>query len=220
MRIGWVFMFMVYNIDFLLKMGKKHQSGVLVINPFTPSAVSVIRLGRAVVRGKVQITKRQPVSFIITGFKKNENEINSKKYCNQKKAFLHYMRLQLVSSVEARWHHNAAPPIHNSMYLTRQPTVSLPSSINKKLQRDKRRPGKLIRGSHCESQIRVRSLISAASFGTAIILPLFFCTPLFLPSHFKAEAVVVVVVVGLNLLHVTHLGERKKRGVNCITPKC
>lgn len=35
--------------------------------------------------------------------------------------------------------------------------LSLPSSVNKKLQRDKHRAGKLIQGSHCESEMRVRS---------------------------------------------------------------
>lgn len=91
--------------------------------------------------------------------------------------------------------------------------LSLPSSVNKKLQRDKRRPGKLIQGSHCESQMRVLSppLSSPQPDGNsrlwhchnfASLLP----HSLFLPSHFKA-----LEGGGLKLLHVTHSVEKRGR---------
>lgn len=88
--------------------------------------------------------------------------------------------------------------------------LSLPSSVNKKQQRDKRRAGKLIQGSHCESQMRVRSpplsspqpdgnnrLWHSHNFASLLL------HSLFLPFHFIGG--------GLKLLHVTH--SRAKKGV-------
>lgn len=92
--------------------------------------------------------------------------------------------------------------------------LSLPSSVNKKLQRDKRRPGKLIRGSHCESQMRVLSppLSSPQPDGNSRLwhchnFASLLLHSLFLPSHFKAMGG----GGGLKLLHVTHSGEKRGR---------
>lgn len=116
-----------------------------------------------------------------------------------------------------RWWHLKKQVAIVIQTLSLYPNLSLPSSVNKKPQRDKRRAGKLIQGSHCESQMRVRfpPLSSPQPDGNSRLwhchnFASLLLRSLFLPFHFKAG--------GLKLLHVTHSGE-KREGKNCITPQ-
>lgn len=95
--------------------------------------------------------------------------------------------------------------------------LSLPSSGNTKLQRDKCRAGELIQGSHCESQMcapppthRHRQT-EITGFGTAIVLPHSFCTPR--SSSFISKQ---GVGGGGEVIACDTLGREK--GAYCITP--
>lgn len=75
-----------------------------------------------------------------------------------------------LKSRQDRWHHNATASHVEELVASQKKQVAtatqtlslyfnlgLPSSVNNKLQRDKRRAGKLIQGSHCETQTHVGS---------------------------------------------------------------
>lgn len=97
--------------------------------------------------------------------------------------------------------------------------LSLPSSVNNRLQRDKRMAGKLMQGSHCESQMCVRSpslsspqqdgnsrLWHCHNFASLLQHSLFFPPPL--SFHSRGAEVIACDTLG-----------REKRGKNCITPQ-
>lgn len=104
--------------------------------------------------------------------------------------------------------------------------LSLPSSVNKKLRRNKCGPRKLIQGSHCESQMHVHPPSSPSSplsspqpdgnsrlwhchnFASLLLYSLFLPPPL----SFQSRGAEVITC------DTPHSGE-KKGGKNCITPQ-